>query len=71
MTQTKNPLQSWGIVAPLAMLIVFFANQRWPGLGITDAEASGVIDAIDVALGGALAIWGRWKATKQVTLTGS
>jgi len=68
MDQTKTPLKSLGIIGPLAAMIVLIANHIHPGLGLTDQEVAPAIDQIDALLGFATAIYGRWRATKQVSI---
>ena len=38
MNETKNPLKSVGIAGPAAALLVYLANWRWPGLGVTETD---------------------------------
>lgn len=69
MNETKHPLQSLGIVGPLAAIIVLAANHVKPGLGLTGADVAPGIDACDALIGCLLGIVGRWRATKRVSLT--
>lgn len=69
MDGTKHPLASLGIMAPLVALVVLICNRFWPGLGITDASASGYLDMIDTVFGLVLAIIGRARATKQIAFS--
>lgn len=71
MEDTKHPLQSLGIVGPLCAIAVLVANHIHPGLGLTDADFSPAIDGLDALIGAVLGIVGRWKATKQISLSGS
>jgi len=69
MNDTKHPLQSLGIVGPLAAILVLTANHVKPGLGLTSADVAPAIDAGDALIGCLLGIVGRWRATKRVSLT--
>lgn len=66
MNDTKNPLQSLGIMGPLVSLIVWLVNKKWPGLGIDEGTVSTVIDQGAILVGTVTAIWGRVRATAQV-----
>lgn len=68
MDDSKHPLKSLGIVGPLIAILVLLANHIKPGLGLTDADVSPLIDGLDGALGCLLGIIGRWRATKQISL---
>lgn len=64
--ETKSPLKSLGIVGPLVALAVFGVNQFFPGLGLTEAEVSGLVDQVSLVAGALLGIYGRWRATKRI-----
>ncbi len=66
MNDTKNPLQSLGIMGPLVSLVVWLVNKKWPGLGIDEGTVSTVIDQGAILVGTVTAIWGRVRATSQV-----
>jgi len=66
MNETKSPLKSLGIVGPAVAILVFVANQFFPGLGLTEAEVSSVVDNVVLVAGAVLGIYGRWKATKAI-----
>lgn len=68
MNDTKRPWSSLGIVAPAVTMIVYLVNMKWPGLGLGEGEVNNLIDQLGVFVAGATAIWGRWRATKEVTL---
>lgn len=68
MTDTKNFLTSLGIMGPLVALVVWGANHFFPGLGLLEADVSGIIDGIATVVGLVTGIYGRFKATKIVTL---
>lgn len=70
MLDTKTPWSSIGIMGPLITMIVYGLNKKWPGAGITGAEVAALIDQAGVWVAGVLAIYGRWAATKQITMTG-
>ncbi len=68
MNDTKSPIKSVGIVGPIIGLAVMGLNWWKPGLGITEADIAPLIDggaAVWTALTG---IYGRWRATKQISL---
>ncbi len=67
MNDTKNPLQSLGIMGPLVSLVVWGLNNWKPGLGIDAATVGVVIDQGAILVGTATAIWGRWRATSKVS----
>jgi hypothetical protein len=67
---TKNPLQSLGVMGPLISLVVIGLNMKWPGLGLTDADVGGIINNVFTVIGGVTGIYGRIRATSQVTITG-
>lgn len=69
MNDTKSPLVSVGIMGPAISIIVLLLNQWKPGLGITGDDVSGVINDALALVAAATAIYGRWRATKQITLT--
>jgi len=69
MDDTKHPLQSLGIVGPLAAILVLAANHVKPGLGLTSNDVAPAIDAADALVGGVLGIVGRWRATKRISLS--
>lgn len=69
MYDSKHPLKSLGIMAPLVALALFIVNRIKPGLGLTDADVAPLIDAVDVTAGLVLGIIGRWRATKEVSLS--
>jgi hypothetical protein len=69
MDDTKHPLQSLGIVGPLAAIVVLIFNHVKPGLGLTDADVAPAIDAGDAFVGCALGIIGRWRATQRISLS--
>lgn len=68
MYDSKHPLKSLGIMAPLVALALFIGNRVKPGLGLTDADVAPLIDAIDVTAGLVLGIVGRWRATAEITV---
>lgn len=57
-----------GVLAFIASVAPFFGLDV--GAGDVDSLKS-YVNEIVAAIGGVLAIWGRWRATAQVTLTGS
>lgn len=69
MNDTKHPLQSLGIMGPVVAGLVYLANKYKPGLGLDAATIGPVIDQIDVLAGLVLAIYGRWRATAQISVT--
>lgn len=71
MFETKSPLSSVGIMGPAITILVWGLNQAWPGLGLGVPEVSDLVDQFGVLAAGVLGIFGRWKATKQISLTGS
>ena len=68
MIDTKHPLRSLGIMGPAIAILVLLANQVHPGLGLTTDEVSHAVDLVDALLGCAIAIYGRWRATSQISL---
>lgn len=68
--EAKNFLRSLGIMGPLVTLVVWVVNKRWPGLGVTPDLVIWTIDQGAVLVATVLGIWGRWRATKVVTLGG-
>lgn len=71
MNDTKSPLTSVGIMGPVAALVVMGLNQFvFKGNVITDADATTIINEVAGLFAAVTGIYGRWKATKQVTLTG-
>ena len=64
--ETKSPLKSLGILGPAVAILVFVANQFVPGLGLTEAEVSGVVDNVSLVVGALLGIYGRWRASKKI-----
>lgn len=64
--ETKSPLKSLGILGPAAAILVFIANQFIPGLGLTEAEVSTIVDQVSLLVGAVLGIYGRWRATKRI-----
>jgi len=64
--ETKSPLKSLGILGPLAGLVIFAVNWKFPGLGLTEAEVSGLIDQVALIAGALLGIYGRWRATTRI-----
>lgn len=70
MNETKPAYQSVGIMGPLIGLVVFICNRAWPGLGITDTDVAPMVDAGSAIFTGLTALYGRYAATKQVSLTG-
>ena len=69
MLDSKHPLQSIGIMGPAIGLVVFAVNQWKPGLGLTNADVSGLVDQIDLVISSVIAIYGRWSATKEVSVS--
>ena len=69
MNDSKHPLKSLGIVGPLLALVVLAANHAKPGLGLGADDLSPAIDAVDALVGCMLGIVGRWRATKQISLS--
>lgn len=67
MNDTKNPLQSLGIMGPLVSLIVWGINKKWPGLGLDEGTVSMVIDQGAILVGTVTGIWGRMRATKAIS----
>lgn len=66
MNDTKNPLQSLGIMGPLVSLIVWGINKWKPGLGLDEATVGTVIDQGAILVGTITGIWGRLRATKAI-----
>src|ERR1700719_4432305 len=69
MNDTKHPVKSLGIVGPLLALVVLAANHAKPGLGLGPDDLAPAIDAVDALVGCVLGIIGRWRATKQISLS--
>jgi hypothetical protein len=69
MIDRKHPLQSIGVMGPAIGLVVFAANQFKPGLGLTTADVGGFIDHLDLVISSIIAIYGRWSATKEVSIS--
>lgn len=70
MNDTKNPLQSLGIMGPLVSLIVLAVNWKWPGLGMDEATAGSLINQIASVVGLLTGMYGRMRATTQVKVGG-
>jgi hypothetical protein len=72
MNDTKNPLQSLGILGPLVGVIVWAANNFLfkSGDGVTVNEVTQIINYGSMIFTAVTAIYGRWRASKKVTLTG-
>ena len=71
MNDTKSPLASIGIMGPLLGIAVMLLNTYFfKGSVITDADTTTIINEGSLLLGALMGIYGRWKATKTVTLTG-
>lgn len=69
MDETKHPLKSLGIVGPMGAIAVLILNHIWPGLGLSGDSVAPAIDGLDALVGALLGIIGRWRATKQISLT--
>jgi hypothetical protein len=69
MNGTKPAIKSIGIMGPLIGLIVLGVNWKWPGMGITEADVAPVLELGAGLFAAVAGIWGRYRATKQVTLT--
>ena len=70
MYDTKTPWSSLGIMSPLITMIVYLINKRWPTLGLGIPEVAALIDQLGIFVAGIAGIYGRWRATVQVTLSG-
>jgi hypothetical protein len=70
-TETKSAAKSLGIVGPLVGLVVLGVNWWKPGLGLTEADVAPMIDAGATVWTAVTGIIGRWRATKQVSITGN
>lgn len=70
MNDTKNPLQSLGIMGPLVSLIVWLVNKKWPGMGLDEGTVSTVIDQGAILVGTVTGIYGRMRASTQVKVGG-
>lgn len=68
MIETKWFIKSTGIMAPLISLFVVGSRYLF-GIEIAEAEVADAIDKVILAAGAVLAIWGRFRATSQVTVT--
>ena len=66
MTDSKPFYASVGIMGPALTLAAWGINRYVPGLAVTPAELTPVVDAAAVAISSALGIWGRWRATRTV-----
>jgi hypothetical protein len=69
MPDTKHPLKSLGIMGPALAILVLIVNHIHPGLGLTTDELAPVIDDLDALVGFGIAIYGRWRATAQISMT--
>lgn len=45
-------------------IVVLLASVLAPQLGLTEGEASNIVQAVGAAVGGVLALYGRWAATR-------
>lgn len=71
MNDTKSAVTSLGIMGPFAALLVMGLNTFvFKGNIITDADATTIINELAGLFAAVTGIWGRWRATKVVTLTG-
>ena len=66
MNDTKNPLQSLGIMGPLVTMIVWGVNRWKPGLGIDEATVGAVVDNLAMVVATMLAVISRWRADKKI-----
>lgn len=73
MEGTKSPLASLGVMGPLVGIVVWALNQWvFKGTeGVTTSEVTEVIDTGATLWTAVTAIYGRVRASKKVTLTGS
>ncbi|HEX3064047.1 MAG TPA: hypothetical protein VHQ39_01140 [Dongiaceae bacterium] len=71
MSETKPAFASIGVMGPAISLAVMALNS-WVFKGniVTDADVTTVINEIAGIVAAVTGIYGRWKATRQVTLTG-
>ena len=68
MDETKAPTDSLGIWGGVLALVpsLIAAGAVSAGVNITSNEIAAIITNLLTALGGALAIYGRWRATKRI-----
>jgi hypothetical protein len=69
MFDVKHPLKSIGVMAPLVSLVFAIINHFKPGLGVTSEDVGQILEQVDIVLGLCLAAYGRWNATKQISLS--
>jgi uncharacterized membrane protein len=71
MTDTKPAYTSIGVMGPFIARVVMGLNQFvFKGSVITDSDATTIINELAGLFAAVTGIYGRWKATKIVTLTG-
>ncbi len=71
MSSTKSPLASIGIMGPAISLAVMALNQFvFKGNVVNDGDVTTLVNEIAGIAAALSGIYGRWKATKQVTLSG-
>jgi hypothetical protein len=66
MTETKNPLQSLGIMGPLVTMVVWLINWKWPGIGIDEATIGAVIDKGALFVIAFTGVYGRYRARSVI-----
>lgn len=66
MNDTKNPIQSLGVMGPAVSLVVLGLNWKWPGLGLDEQTVGAIINQAATLFGLLTGIYGRMRATTQV-----
>jgi hypothetical protein len=67
MTEIKSPFRSVGIMGPLVSLIVW-ATGNFAGFEVSESEVAGVFDSACMIAATVTGMYGRWRATTQVSL---